>query len=45
MSDWKTQIINEFRANEGRVGGNFEGAPLLLLHTRAPAPARSASTP
>ena len=31
--DWNTAIINEFRANEGRVGGNFEGAPLLLLHT------------
>ena len=31
--DWNTQIINEFRANEGKVGGNFEGAPLLLLHT------------
>ncbi|MDD7968491.1 nitroreductase family deazaflavin-dependent oxidoreductase [Actinomycetospora lemnae] len=32
MSDWNQQIIDEFRANEGRVGGNFEGAPLLLLH-------------
>jgi deazaflavin-dependent oxidoreductase (nitroreductase family) len=30
--DWNTQIVNEFRANEGRVGGNFEGAPLVLLH-------------
>ncbi|MEA2058896.1 MAG: nitroreductase family deazaflavin-dependent oxidoreductase, partial [Actinomycetota bacterium] len=27
------QIIEEFRANEGRVGGMFEGAPLLLLHS------------
>ncbi len=33
MSDWNDKIIAEFRANEGRVGGNFEGAPLLLLHT------------
>jgi len=32
MSDWNTSIIDEFRANEGRVGGMFEGAPLLLLH-------------
>ena len=32
MSDWNQQIIDEFRANEGRVGGPFEGAPLLLLH-------------
>jgi deazaflavin-dependent oxidoreductase (nitroreductase family) len=32
-TDWNTRIIEEFRANRGRVGGNFEGAPLLLLHT------------
>jgi deazaflavin-dependent oxidoreductase (nitroreductase family) len=25
--------IDEFRASHGRVGGNFDGAPLLLLHT------------
>jgi deazaflavin-dependent oxidoreductase (nitroreductase family) len=31
-TDWNTQIINEFRANEGKVGGNFDGAPILLLH-------------
>lgn len=30
--DWNTQIIKEFRANDGRVGGNFEGAPMVLLH-------------
>lgn len=33
MTDWNGKIIEEFRANEGRVGGDFEGAPLLLLHT------------
>ena len=27
------QIIEEFRANEGKVGGPFQGATLLLLHT------------
>src|ERR1700751_4732353 len=26
-------IIDEFRANDGKVGGQFEGANLLLLHT------------
>lgn len=31
--DYNSRIIAEFRANEGRVGGNFEGAPMLLLHT------------
>jgi deazaflavin-dependent oxidoreductase (nitroreductase family) len=34
MSDWNTQIIDEFRANEGRVGGPFEGAPMVLVHHR-----------
>lgn len=33
MSDWNTAIIEEFRANKGKVGGHFEGADLLLLHT------------
>ncbi len=31
--DWNTTVINEFRANDGKVGGNFEGAPIVLLHT------------
>jgi deazaflavin-dependent oxidoreductase (nitroreductase family) len=33
-SDWNRGIIEEFRANEGRVGGPFKGRPLLLLHHR-----------
>jgi deazaflavin-dependent oxidoreductase (nitroreductase family) len=33
MADWNSSIIAEFRANGGKVGGQFEGAPLLLLHT------------
>ena len=32
-SDWNQKVVAEFRANEGRVGGHFEGAPVLLLHT------------
>jgi deazaflavin-dependent oxidoreductase (nitroreductase family) len=32
VSDWNTKIIEEFRANEGRVGGPFEGAPMILIH-------------
>ena len=32
MEDFNAQIIEEFRANEGRVGGMFESMPLLLLH-------------
>jgi deazaflavin-dependent oxidoreductase (nitroreductase family) len=33
VNDWNAKVIEEFRANGGRVGGQFEGAPLLLLHT------------
>ena len=32
MNDFNHQIIEEFRANDGKVGGPFEGAPVLLLH-------------
>ena len=31
-SDFNAKIVEEFRANEGRVGGMFEAMPLLLLH-------------
>jgi deazaflavin-dependent oxidoreductase (nitroreductase family) len=34
QDDWNRQVIEEFRANGGRVGGRFEGAPLLLVHHR-----------
>jgi deazaflavin-dependent oxidoreductase (nitroreductase family) len=32
VNDWNTKIIEEFHANQGRVGGNFEGAPITILH-------------
>jgi deazaflavin-dependent oxidoreductase (nitroreductase family) len=32
MSDWNEKIIEEFRANAGRVGGMFEGASMILIH-------------
>jgi deazaflavin-dependent oxidoreductase (nitroreductase family) len=31
-ADFNARIIDEFHANEGVVGGMFEGVPLLLLH-------------
>ena len=31
--DWNTQVIAEFRKNHGKVGGIFEGAPILLIHS------------
>jgi deazaflavin-dependent oxidoreductase (nitroreductase family) len=33
MNDFNQSIIDEFRANQGKVGGPFEGAPMLLLTT------------
>lgn len=33
VSDYNARNISEFRENHGKVGGYFEGKPLLLLHT------------
>ncbi|CPR12291.1 deazaflavin-dependent nitroreductase family protein [Mycobacterium bohemicum DSM 44277] len=33
INAFNTSIIDEFRANGGKVGGQFAGANLLLLHT------------
>ena len=32
-NEFNAGIIDEFRSNEGKVGGMFEGAPLIILHT------------
>jgi deazaflavin-dependent oxidoreductase (nitroreductase family) len=45
MSDWNTKTIEEFRANEGRVGGPFEGAPIVLVHTHGRTSGREYVTP
>ncbi|HVB27371.1 MAG TPA: nitroreductase/quinone reductase family protein [Mycobacteriales bacterium] len=34
VNDWNAKVIAEFRANEGRVGGTFAGAPITLVHHR-----------
>lgn len=33
MADFNRHVIEEFRANGGKVGGMMEGAPVLILHT------------
>jgi deazaflavin-dependent oxidoreductase (nitroreductase family) len=33
VHEWNRKIIEEFRANKGKVGGPFANAPVLLLHT------------
>jgi deazaflavin-dependent oxidoreductase (nitroreductase family) len=45
MNDWNAKTITEFRANEGRVGGAFEGAPITLLHHRGRTSGREYVTP
>ena len=44
-NDWNAKTIAEFRANEGRVGGPFEGAPMVLLHHRGRTSGREYVTP
>ncbi|MGA2209568.1 MAG: nitroreductase family deazaflavin-dependent oxidoreductase [Acidimicrobiales bacterium] len=44
-NDWNQKIIEEFRANEGKVGGQFEGAPVLLLTTTGAKSGRRHTTP
>jgi deazaflavin-dependent oxidoreductase (nitroreductase family) len=43
--DWNAKTIAEFRANEGRVGGTFEGASMVLLHHRGGKSGREYVTP
>ncbi|MGW4874545.1 nitroreductase/quinone reductase family protein [Streptomyces chartreusis] len=44
-TDFNQQVIEEFRANKGRVGGYFEGARLLLLTTTGARTGRPRTTP
>lgn len=42
---WNDQIINEFRENNGRVGGMFEGVPLVLITTAGVRSGKPHTTP
>ena len=44
-NDWNQAVIAEFRANGGKVGGQFEGAPLLLLTTTGARTGRRLTSP
>ncbi len=33
INEFNTKIIDEFRANAGKVGGQFDGAPMVLITT------------
>jgi len=45
LNVWNAQIIDEFRANKGRVGGQFEGAPITLVHHRGRSSGREYVSP
>jgi deazaflavin-dependent oxidoreductase (nitroreductase family) len=45
MNDFNQAVIEEFRANEGRVGGPFEGAPVLLLTSTGARSGEQRTTP
>ncbi|MBV8463906.1 MAG: nitroreductase family deazaflavin-dependent oxidoreductase [Acidimicrobiales bacterium] len=43
--DFNQQVIEEFRANGGKVGGPFDGAPMVLLTTTGAKSGRKRTTP
>ena len=45
MKSFNEKIIEEFRANGGKVGGQFEGAPMLLLTTTGAKTGRRLTSP
>ena len=45
MKSWNQQIMDEFRANAGVVGGPFEGKPMLILHTTGRTSGKEVETP
>jgi deazaflavin-dependent oxidoreductase (nitroreductase family) len=45
LHEWDRGIIEAFRANEGNVGGQFTGAPLLLLTTTGAKSGKPRTTP
>jgi deazaflavin-dependent oxidoreductase (nitroreductase family) len=45
MSDFNRKVIDEFRANDGKVGGPFEGAPVLLLTSTGAKSGEQRTTP
>jgi deazaflavin-dependent oxidoreductase (nitroreductase family) len=45
VTDLKEQVIADFRANSGRVGGPYEGARIILVHDRGAKTGRERVTP
>ena len=45
LNDFNQRVINEFRTNQGKVGGQLEGMPLLLLTTTGAKTGRALTKP
>jgi deazaflavin-dependent oxidoreductase (nitroreductase family) len=45
MNDYNQRITEEFRANGGKVGGDFKGAPMVLLTTTGAKSGNAHTTP
>jgi deazaflavin-dependent oxidoreductase (nitroreductase family) len=45
VSDWNRKVIEEYRSTGGQLGGNFEGAPVLLLTSTGAKTGRKHTTP
>jgi deazaflavin-dependent oxidoreductase (nitroreductase family) len=44
-NDFNRQVIDEFRANDGSVGGTFAGAPMILVNNRGAKTGKAYTTP
>ena len=44
-NDFNQQVIAEFRANGGKVGGPFEGRPMILMTTKGAKSGAERTTP
>lgn len=45
FNDWNKTIMDEFHANAGKVGGRFEGIPILILETKGAKSGRTRLNP
>src|ERR1700730_18165057 len=45
LNDFNQRVIGEFRMNQGKVGGQMEGMPLLLLKTTGAKTGRALTKP
>jgi deazaflavin-dependent oxidoreductase (nitroreductase family) len=45
MNEFNRRVIEEFRSNDGKVGGQFAGAPMILITHKGAKSGRTYTTP